>query len=590
MKRIIYIFSIFALLTSCNLDRFPLDAIAPENFYSSREELEVATNSFYALMPTESDLYEETADIIIPTTLSNEVLGIRTVPASGSGWTWTILSDINTYLMYSEQCPDVQARKEYDALARFFRAYFYFEKIKRFGEVPWFDTPLGSTDDRLYNGRTDRNTLMNNVIADIDQAIQDLPTLKSTYKVTKWTALALKTRICLFEGTFRKYHGISGYETYLQYVVDAAQTFMDSAPYEIYTNGTTPYQSLFTANSAVAQEIILARNYNISLNIIHNINQYFISAGMKPGMNKKIVNSYLMKDGTRFTDVPNYETMEFYQEMQNRDPRLAQTIITPGYKRIKGTTEISPGFSSASTGYQIIKGVTSAEADGWHKSNNDLSIFRTAEVYLNFAEAKAELGTLTQNDLDKSVNKLRDRVGMPHLNMSTANANPDPYLLSAETGYPNVSGTNQGVILEIRRERTIELFDEGFRYYDIVRWKEGKTFEKQFKGMYFSALDATKKFRVYDMNGNGTNDALDICIYDGDQPTVAAYPELTGVTVFLKLGEHIQLENGTSGGNVIVHDITQKSRTWTENRDYLYPIPQDQITLYGGKLTQNPNW
>ena len=500
MKKITFLIASIVVLSSCNLDRFPLSSLAPENFYNSREELEVATNEFYCNFPNAEDIYEETADIIIPTTLTESVLGIRTVPTSGGGWDWGALADINTYLVYSPRCQDVSARAENDAVAHFFRAYFYFNKVKRFGEVPWIEEPLSSTDSRLYDGRTDRNTLMAKILADIDDAIQHLPTAKNTYRVTKWTALALKSRIFLYEGTYRKYHGIAGYATYLQYAVDAAQEFIDHAPYTIYAQGSTPYLNLFAANSAINGEVILAKNYNISLNIVHNINQYFLSAGAKPGMNKKIVDSYLMNDGTRFTDIPNYDHKEFYQEMQNRDPRLAQTIVTPGYTRIGSSDQLSPDFSSTMTGYQIIKGLTGKSSDAWHKSDNDISLFRTAEVYLNYAEAKAELGTLTQTDLDNTITKIRARVGMPALNMATANANPDPYLAAAETGYPNVSGSNKGVILEIRRERTVELFDEGFRYDDLMRWKEGKAFEKQFKGMYVPALDPVKKFVILDLN------------------------------------------------------------------------------------------
>ena len=297
-----------------------------------------------------------------------------------------------------------------------------------------------------------------------------------------------------------------------------------------------------------------------------------------------------MNDGTRFTDLPGYQTKQFYDEMQNRDPRLSQTIVTPGYKRIGGATVLSPDFSSATTGYQITKWVTSAASDGYNKSSNDMILFRAGEVYLNFAEAKAELGTLTQGDLDKSVKKLRDRVGMPNMNLAAANANPDPYLEAAETGYPNVSGPNKGIILEIRRERTIELFDEGFRYDDLMRWKEGKAFEKQFKGMYVPALDPVKHYVICDLNGNGVIDSKDACIYDGAMPSKTVYTELLPITTFLKLGSNLQLANGVGGGNIIVHDITTANRSWNENRDYLYPIPQDQITLYGGRIQQNPNW
>ena len=401
----------------------------------------------------------------------------------------------------------------------------------------------------------------------------------------------MKSRMALFEGTFRKYHGIAGYERYLQLAADAAKDFMDNSPYTIYKEGNTPYMNLFASKNAIKSEVIMALNYNIGLNIVHDLNRFFTSDGAKPGLNKKIVDSYLMYDGTRFTDKADYQTMGFYDEMQGRDPRLAQTIVTPGYKRIGGTDVLSPSFSAATTGYQIIKGVTTPADDAWHKSQNDFPLFRAAEVYLNYAEAKAELGTLTQADLDASILKIRQRVGMPGIDMAAANATPDPYLSNEETGYPNVTGANKGVILEIRRERTIELLCEGFRYYDLIRWKAGKVFEKQFKGMYFGPIDTNKQFSVYDMNGNAVNDALDICIYSSEKiPSKTDYPELKDITVFLKLGENLFLENGMNGGNVIVHDIKTRTRTWNEDRDYLYPIPQSQITLYGGALKQNPGW
>ena len=89
----------------------------------------------------------------------------------------------------------------------FFRAYFYFEKVKRFGDVPWYDRQLGSADPDLYKPRDSRELVMQKMIGDIDYAIENLPAEKSLYRVTKWAALALKSRFCLFEGTFRKYHG-----------------------------------------------------------------------------------------------------------------------------------------------------------------------------------------------------------------------------------------------------------------------------------------------------------------------------------------------------------------------------------------------
>ena len=182
---------------------------------------------------------------------------------------------------------------------------------------------------------------MSKILEDIDYAIAKLPQEQNVYSVTQWTALALKSRICLFEGTFRKYHGIAGHEEYLDECIKAAERFIDESPYLIYKGSSTPYRDLFSSNNAISTEVILARDYEIGLNIIHNANNYTLSNtyGM-PGLNKKIVDSYLKSDGSRFTDVPGYSTMEFYQEMQGRDPRLTQTVRGPGYTRIGQTAKL----------------------------------------------------------------------------------------------------------------------------------------------------------------------------------------------------------------------------------------------------------
>jgi hypothetical protein len=197
-----------------------------------------------------------------------------------------------------------------------------------------------------------------------------------------------------------------------------------------------------------------------------------------------------------------------------------------------------------------------------------------AEVYLNYAEAKAEMGTLTQNDLDISINKLRTRVGMPYLMMSAANANPDWYLSSAQYGYPNVSGANKGVILEIRRERAVELNQEGFRFDDLVRWKSGTSINQELYGMYF------KQPGSYDLTGDGVADYI-LYAEGTSKPTV---PD--GVQV-LQLGKDILLTEGDHG---YVYYHKNIARTpFNEGRDYLYPIPINERSL-NKNLTQNPGW
>ena len=594
MKKNIILYSFIALLSGtagCSdmLDQYPLDAISPETYYNNADELRSATNQFYGMFPGAASGYTESADVVCTFNLPAEVQGIRTVPTSGGGWNWEYLRAVNFYLSHSVRCDDVDAREHFDGIARFFRAYFYFEKVKRFGEVPWFDRELSSTDPELFRPRDSRDFIMDKILDDLTYAINNISDKKDLYNVTHWTALALKSRICLFEGTYRKYHGIPGYEKFLDECATASKLFIDNAPYAIYKTGAQPYRDLFSSMNAIEEEVILARDYDRAQNVMHEANANTLSPTYgRPGMNKKIVNSYLMTNGDRFTDQPGYETMQYYDEMQNRDPRLTQTVVGPGYMRINSTTVSSPNFGASTTGYQITKWVTDASGDGYLGSSNDYILFRAAEVYLNYAEAKAELGTLTQDDLKISIKKIRDRVGMPNIDMFAANANPDPYLCAPETGYRNVTDPNKGVILEIRRERTIELCLEGHRYYDIIRWKEGKMFEQPFLGMYFPGLtqgSGDNRYDVFDMNDGiaGDKEKVDICIYTGKKPSVK------NIRKFYKLGEEFVLTDGDKG-NIICHDIEKEPRQWNEERDYFFPIPTTERSLTNGALTQNPGW
>lgn len=577
MKKIylLTLLSTLVLATGCEdfLVRTPKDKMTPETFFRTEDECRLYTNDFYTMLPEAASVYSEKADYITGIEVPSEVMGNRTVPSTADTWKWTKLRDINFFIEHADQCEDASVRNEYLGVARFFRALFYLDKVMRYGDVPWVDRPLDAESEELYKGRDDRKYVMDKVLEDVDFAIANLPEAKDVFRVTKWTALALKSRIFLFEGTFRKYHGLGDWEACLEESVKASETFIRTSGYVLYTQGKEPYRSLFNLIDSDRTEVILSRSYSQALGLVHDANGRFTSVSMgRLGMLKDVVNMYLMADGTRFTDKAGYKTMTFAQECAGRDPRLAQSIRTPGYTRTDKTAQVAPDMAATVTGYQITKYVGDSKYDSYKTSENDIPIFRTAEVYLNYAEAKAELGTLTQDDLDVSVNKLRDRVQMPHLDMAAANADPDPYLLDPVTGYRNVTGANQGVILEIRRERTVELLCEGFRYWDIMRWKEGKRFERPFYGMYFPGTGS------YDLDGNGT---VDFVIYEGDAPAVES-----GV-VYASLDQLHLSEGGKSGYITANFGIERK---WNEDRDYLYPIPTDDIVLTQGKVKQNPGW
>jgi hypothetical protein len=565
-----------AFLSACDLEKYPLDAISPNTFFNTESDLRLYTNSFYLALPSAEGIYNESVDNIIKQDFGDEIRGTRIVPTSGGGWTWENLRNINFYLTNSQKCQDANARARYDAVAYFFRAWFYFDKVKRFGDVPWYDEVIGDQDlEKLQKARDPRILIMDNILKDINNAIDNLPTNHRMNEVTRWTALALKARICLYEGTFRKYHtefSLPNYEMFLDEAIKASEVLITQSGYALYSTGRTEsdYMNLFSSIDANPVEIILAKGFSDEYQVYHNLNYYTMTASYgRPGLEKRLVNSYLMKDGTRFTDRPGYETMFFTEETKNRDPRLSQTIRTPGYTRIGNTEPLVQEFGSTVTGYQLIKFVSTEKYDTYEKSITDMPIFRFAESLLIYAEAKAEKGTLTQEDIDKSIKLLRDRAGMPNLILSEANATPDPYL---ERQYPHVSGSNKGVILEIRRERRIELVMESFRWDDMIRWKEGATFIEPFKGMYFPGLGN------YDLDEDGN---IDICLYDGERPSV------DGRRVqFLRLNGDITLENGTSGCIVVNPHI---EKNWDEDKDYLYPIPIQERML-NPNLTQNKGW
>lgn len=596
MKKYIFSLALAAMLgfSACDdsLNLNPKDRVSESDYFNTETDLQMFTNPFYNNL-LKDEIYKKQSDVYVRRDLSTEMRGgsDRVMPKKGGGgWSWTDLRRMNTLLARADKCPDEAAVTKYKAVTRFFRAYFYFDKVVRFGDVPWYDVELGSSDAALYNPRDSRELIMTHMIEDIDFAIANLPEKKAEksvpYRVTKYAALALKSRFCLFEGTYRKYHGLNleghDYKYYLDQAADAAKKLIESSQYKLYMTGNpnSDYVNLFVAENASIDEYILAIKYDYAMNIRHNATAHATMPTQgSPGLTRKMVNTYLMKDGTRFTDKMGWQEMFFTEETKDRDPRLAQTIRTPGYKRI-GQTEVSaPDLSSSVTGYQIAKFVQnpsdySNQVGRPDMSACDLPVFRYAEVLLNYAEAKAENGTLTQQDLDISINELRNRVGMPHLVMSYANSNPDAYMASAETGFANVSGDNKGVILEIRRERAVELAVEGFRWNDLMRWKAGPCINQPITGMYFPGPGE------YDLSGDGV---ADVILYaEGTAKPEAA----SGVFVF-EINKDIKLTEGNKGYLNAHRDVVRTP--FDEGRDYLYPIPPAERSL-NKNLTQNPGW
>lgn len=587
MKKLVYSFiSACLLLGACSMDESPKSEIDKESIFNNEKGLQTYSYSFYDILPSISNGYKKDAmcDYGAVTSFDSFLRDGAYSAEVATGWSsddWKNLRNLNYFIenCVSDQL-DESVRDNYIGLARFFRAYFYYEKVLRFGDVPWVDKSLSIDDEKLYDERDPRTFVMDKVLEDLDFACEHITrTSDGTGSlVTKWVAYALKSRICLFEGSFRKYHTELGLadtaNKWFQEAVNAAETVMAESGHSLYTGAGTDgsMRAIFISDTPITSEVMLASCCDVTLGKLGDANWWWTSGtyGSRFSMTRTFVNTFLSIDGTPFTDRPGYETMLFYDECQDRDMRLAQTIRTPGYQR--DGEPAAPNFNGYTfTGYQPIKYTLDATRyDAGALNTNAIPLFRYAEVLLNYAEAKAELGTLSDQDWSKTVGALRARAGIT----GGLNAKPvkvDTYLQN--TYFPNISDP---VLLEIRRERSIELALEGFRFSDIKRWKLGKLMTMRWTGIYVPKLN-----EPMDLDHDST---MDVVFYIGSKPE-----NLPASCTPISVGDDTQqgLTQGTYG-NLTWSD--NDPRIWyDDDRQYYYPIPAAAIQK-NPNLKQNPGW
>ena len=347
-KTLIYIISVIGLF-SCDLDEVPVSEVSKEPVFSTENGLELYANSFYEILPTPSAAHQadNMCDYAARALVPNFILADAYGPQQSDGWDWEKLRNINYFI---QNCTDPRVsesvRMNYIGLARFFRAWFYFDKVKRFGDVPWINKAMEVDDPDLYAARDSRTLVMDSVLADLDFACEHitLTSDQTSSLITKYVAQAFKSIVCLFEGTFRKYHTEYGLKesanAWLNEAVKAAEDVIANSGFKLYTaNGTTKsYRDLFISVKPVTTEVMLAAVCDKSLSVLNDANWYWTSATYGPRLNliRTFVNTYLMEDGTPFTDKEGYKTMVFMDEVKNRDKRLQQTIRMGDYKRIDG--------------------------------------------------------------------------------------------------------------------------------------------------------------------------------------------------------------------------------------------------------------
>lgn len=583
-----------ALLVSCSnfFDEDPVNTIPTDAFFTSETALETyAVGFLQSHLPSAATLTrgDQYSDICVTTQTETYLKPGGYSAQQASNWSqgnWRPLYNINYFLEHMQNAaPYVSDAilKHYEGVGCFWRAWFYWDKVKTFGDVPFYDRPIEPDDhEALYKGRDPREEVMTRVLEDLDFACTWCSTdakFVNTNVINRYTALALKARICLWEGTWRKYRGLEGYEPWLDACVDAAEKLMNDSPYGLLTSAGAEqnYSRLFRSEQPQKTEVILCREFGQELGIFHDASWFFSSgsAGNRNSATKTFVNMYLNRDGTRFTDKAGYNRTEFKDEFADRDYRLRQTVITPYYKKRKNGVELtlfSEIFGSLDaqlTYYRIVKWNTGDDANE-HTTNstNALSVFRFAEVLLNYAEAKAELGEMDAAVWDATIRPLRERSGVDGMAPATA----DSYLADY------YKGVTDKWILECRRERSIELYMENLRRDDLMRWKMGDLLAIDFKGIHIPQVG-----KPFDMNGDGT---VDICFYSKTQPRpTATQPGVSYVEITAAAGDNAT-NYRIDKDNCLVYVL---EREWDDHK-YLYPVPKTAIDINPNLLPQNPGW
>lgn len=571
------------LIQSCDfLDKNPLDTISSDQYFTTAnaEALAQYCNGLYPKLikghgdPRNTDygmmLTDFQSDDLLPWDMNLVAFSQHVLSASDDEWKWENIRACNNFLKNYDRSPEkVEVKHRYAGEILFFKCLDYFNKVQRFGDVPWYDEVLSTDSPDLYKARDSRIVVMSNMLRDIDQAIEWLPTKATTgvARISKDAAIALKARFCLFEGSFRRYHGLEGEETYLKAAYDAAGELMKPEYGYSLFKGSSPkkayYELFIQADYKSNPEVILSKEYDPGIGQGNNLTRT-IAVGERPiGFSKNFVDDYLcVKTGSPISlcgcEGHTHHTT-LIAELKDRDPRLLQTIPTPedgeytyylnGKRPDIG--KITSGNYSTSTGYAVAKYYDPSQYSSDHNVGTlDAPIFRYAEILLIRAEAGAELGL--DPELDKTINALRDRVGFNH--HLTANPKEDPKLVK---DYPEIKGNNPNLIREIRRERRIELVAEGYRYFDLMRWKCGKN------------LNAPKLGIIPD-KAKGTDDPTGFQEED-----------------YNKIVDQLGLKDGAV--DIYSKRVTNPTMNFQDPKHYLFPIPTNQIAL-NPNLKQNSGW
>ena len=566
MKRFILFIFLLGAFCSCEdfIDLQPMDQVTMDEYWTTSTELEYYTRQFYPAFCGQSQMLDLASDNDDMINGSPSVIMDGTRSKTTGSWTgeWTNIRNVNIFFANYRKCESgYDAYKQYLGEAYFFRAWFYFDLLKKYGDVPWYSEVIElDNQEALMRPRDSRVLIADSILADLDHAITHLNLRKDVgnNRINKEAALAFKTRVALYEGSWQKYHansifGTSGVDPnkYFKACVDAAEELINGDyMVGLYSTGNPEedYYKLFGFDDmSNINEVLLYKAFNADEGFGNKTQSFVTYNSESRGITWDLVSSYLGRDGRP------YDYLDVAKENKGNnfltkiavecDPRLKSTIWIPGdlmsvdqEAYFSGPTIDGGALQLCPTGFQIKKTAnpeSPAAGKSWEtQSETGLILLRYAEVLLNYAEAKYELDGVVADD---ALNLLRQRVGMPDFKVHSQSSDKN----RLEYGY-SISDE----LYEIRRERRVELALEGLRDDDYMRWAA-------------CALFKNKRPKGY---------PVDLAQY----PDFASKVDENGLLDYFK-------------------DVMPDGYQFRENQDYLYSIPQDELTL-NPNLKQNPGW
>ncbi len=553
-------------LASCDdfLDVTPVDNIEDGDYWQTEDHIRIYANGFYPTYFTgyagnfgyNEKLTDNFSDVI------QDSWPYIVVSGSDGNYTYSRVLRANYFLSGVERVPGLEeaTRNHWLGVGRLFRGYEYANMSFTYGDTQWYTTRINSTQlDSLYKARDSRDkVVMPRVIADLRFALDNIRENDGDLQVNKYVAAAMIARVMLREGTYLKYHGINpemGRQCLLL-AKDACLAVMNSGKYTLADD----YHALFYSDKLEGNPEVILRKRYIDTKGGHNVlnTNYLLP---QTGPNRDFADAFLCADGHPvYEKDANYRPLTAADYFTDRDPRLSM-VIRPDKYYIAG--EDVSGAAYSRSGFSLWKYMDpekQTSTDIIYTANNknvtDCPQFRLGEILVSYAEICYELGTLSQADLDKSINVLRARKGvnMPALQIIGGQPAVADQIYDDPMRDPDVPS----ILWEIRRERRVELAFEGSRLDDLKRWKK-------------------LAYLWSEYNENiGTGAYINLTDFPKADPTKVVLP------------------TGQTEGYLVVTPAANR-RPAPQAHDYIRPIPADQIQLfvqngYAENLKQNPEW